>query len=411
MSLDNLPQVSFCETDTATVQQNIITVYEGLTGKTLYPGDPVRLFLEALAAIIGQQRAAIDYAGKQNLLSLAGDDFLDHIGTFTDTPRLDEAAAVCTVRFSMDAALGFVVPIDAGTRVSPDGQLFFATSSYAEIAAGQTYVDVAVECQTLGSAGNGLVPGQVNKLVDPLDYVTVVENIDTTSGGADTEQTEPYRLRIHTAPESFSVAGPTGAYAHWAKTAHQSIADVEVYRTCPLDDLAEAQLEAVLDVAGIDYTGMDVDQKRLEVALWLSAATVNVCTLLEGGQVPGQSILDLVAAAVSDDRAVRPLSDLVNVHAPTPIDYGVEFTYFISSDNTVTATEIQAAVDAAVDDFNAWQRERLGRDINPDELNARVKAAGAKRLEIVQPVFTALEKWQVANLTAATVSYGGLEDE
>ena len=65
----NLPDVDFIETDSSTIEAAIINRYETLAGRSLAKGDPVRLFLEALAAVIIQQRTAINLAARQNLLS------------------------------------------------------------------------------------------------------------------------------------------------------------------------------------------------------------------------------------------------------------------------------------------------------------------------------------------------------
>lgn len=415
MSLDNLPDIEFCSADTDSVEQAVITTYEGIvstddTPVTLYPGDPVRLFLEALAAIIIQQRNLINYTGQQNLLKYAAGDFLDHLGTFTRTDRLAAAAATATVRFSMDAALGFDVVIPAGTRVSPDGQLVFETTAEGTVSEGDTYADITVQCQTAGDIGNGFVAGQITRMVDPVGYITSVSNTTTSSGGADEELDDRYRQRIHTVPESFSVAGPSGAYEHWAKSAHQDISDVAVYRTSPLDDLTEGQLETILIMAGIDYAGMDRDEKQVAVATWLSSAVVNVCPLLSDGEIPDTEMLDLVEAIV-DDRSIRPLTDQVLVVAPDPVSYDIDLTYYISDDNRLSVSDIQAAVSTAVDEYRAWQRAALGRDINPGQLIHMVIAAGAYRVDLTSPVYTALAVNEVAGAGTVSLTYGGLESD
>ena len=75
-----LPEISFVETDTGNIESAIITNYEALAGRTLAQGDPIRLFLLSVAAIIVQQRVLIDYSAKMNLLAYAEGDYLDHIG-------------------------------------------------------------------------------------------------------------------------------------------------------------------------------------------------------------------------------------------------------------------------------------------------------------------------------------------
>jgi phage-related baseplate assembly protein len=409
-SFDNLPDIEFCSTDAEIVESSVITVYQGVAGKTLYPGDPVRLFLEALAAIIVQQNVVINYTGKQNLLKFSEKDVLDHIGAFTETERLGESSATTTVRFSIDQVMVFAVPISQGKRVSPDGQLMFATTAAAEIAAGETHVDVMVECETAGGIGNGFVVGQINKMVDPIDYVSSVSNTTTSSGGADQEEDDPYRNRIHTAPESFSVAGPTGAYEHWAMSAHQDIVDVSVFRTSPLDDLTEVQLETILDLSSFDYTGMTRQEKQIEVARWLSSAVVHIVPLLSGGVLPGQAMLDLVEEKV-DDRTIRPLTDQVLVAAPAQVSYDIELTYYISSENHLAVPEIQAAVVAAADAYIAWQREKLGRDVNPSKLESLLVQAGAHRVSITTPVYAPVGVDAVAQEGTVSLIYGGLEDD
>jgi phage-related baseplate assembly protein len=58
-----------------------------------------------------------------------------------------------------------------------------------------------------------------------------------------------------------------------------------------------------------------------------------------------------------------------------------------------------------------WQKTKIGRDINPDELVKLVKEAGAKRVVVTSPVFTTIASGEVAKLTSQTVTYGGLEND
>lgn len=408
MGLTALPDVEFCSTDSETIEQSIIKVYEGLSGKTLYPGDPVRLFLEALAAVIIQQRNLIDYTGKQNLLKYATGAHLDNLGALTNTARLDPAPALTTIRFSLDVPLLHVVAIPAGSRVSPDGQLIFETISFAEIDAGSIFVDVAAQCQTAGEVGNNWLPGQVAKIVDPVSSVVLVENTTTTTGGADVEDDDRYRARIQLAPESFSVAGPTLAYAHWTKTAHQDIADVAVYRDSGLDTLDRAGLNSILGVFGIlDTSGLTDDQARIAVGQKVTASIVNICPLLKDGGIPDQIIIDLVDEKIND-RAIRPLTDQVVIGAPGVINFDITLTFFILESDRLAVADIQTRVVAAVDDFAEWQKEKLGRDVNPDKLIAMIVDAGAYRADITTPTLTTVDQNQVAIAQVITANYGGL---
>lgn len=48
------------------------------------------------------------------------------------------------------------------------GSIYFSTMEYAEIPAGSLTVDVLAECTATGNAGNGLAPGEVSTIVDPV---------------------------------------------------------------------------------------------------------------------------------------------------------------------------------------------------------------------------------------------------
>ena len=97
----SLPEIDFVETDSATIQAEIINKYEQVSGRSLATGDPVRLFLLAIADIIIQQREAINIAGQQNLLSYAQGEYLDALGQYLAVTRLPASSAVTTILFPM----------------------------------------------------------------------------------------------------------------------------------------------------------------------------------------------------------------------------------------------------------------------------------------------------------------------
>lgn len=227
--LSGLPSVSFAPQSAGETETAIITAYEAIAKATLQPGDPVRLFLESLAYVISVQNGLIDLAGKQNLLAYARGGHLDHLGAPMGVVRIQPQPARTTVRFGLDEALAFDVPVPAGTRVTTQsGGVMFATLTDAVIPAGELSVEVAAKATEAGAVGNGLVPGQLCRLVDPIPYVTSVENADTTLSGCDEETDERFRERIRTAPESFSVAGPDKAYEARVRAVSGDITAVSV---------------------------------------------------------------------------------------------------------------------------------------------------------------------------------------
>jgi len=372
LNITDLPDINFIDVDAEQIKNAVITTYEALSGRKLYPSDPIRLFLLSQANIIIQQQLLINQAAKQNLLRYASGDKLDHIGALTETSRLQATAAIETERFTLSAPQVSAMPIPLGTRITPGNNIFFETVELAEIPAGELSIDVKIRCTTAGTIGNGYLPGQINTLVDPLPFASTVTNLNGSSGGTDVETDENYRERIYTSPSRFSVAGPSGAYEYWAKTAVNGISDVYVYSP--------------------------------------AACEVDVVVLMDNGELPTQSVLDAVNA-VLNDRSIRPLTDKVTVMAPTPTQYEIDLTYWINAINAADAVTIQSQVDAAVMAYVAWQRAKIGRNINPSELVRRIMNAGARRVVVNSPTYTVIQKTQVAVVGNISAKYGGLEDD
>ena len=70
---------------------------------------------------------------------------------------------------------------------------------------------------------------------------------------------------------------------------------------------------------------------------------------------------------------VRPLTDKVLVGSPETVEYALAGKWFLSSSDSTLLASITKAVDAAVEGYRLWQRSEPGRDINPDELIARMR--------------------------------------
>lgn len=366
----NLPPIEFAEKSSIDIESSIITTYEAISGRSLSQSDPVRIFLLSIASIIVQQRSIIDFSAKQNLLSYARGDYIDYVVETLGVERLKPTPAQTTIEFVLSAAQAGVFTIPEGTEIT-NGQIIFSTNEQLEIPQGQTVGQVTAQCTEDGELGNGLLPGQIKTVVEPIAFVSSAKNITTTQGGADEESDESLVERARLAPASFSVAGPIDAYKYWALTASQSIIDIAVSSPSP--------------------------------------GVVDVRPLLIDGEIPGTEILDDVLAVLSADD-IRPLTDSVQVNAPTPVTYSVDVEYWIKRSDSSQSVSIQSAVTAAVNDYILWQKTQIGRDITPDELNSRIIQAGAKRVVINSPSFTVLNDTEVAQDTSLILTYQGLEN-
>lgn len=376
-ALSSLPDVSFI--DDATVDEILDRLmasyqekYTELTGtaQSLPEAHPMRLIMYACAAIFEQAYQYIDRAGKLNLLKYTYGDWLDNVAAIRGITRRPASAAKATVRFSTDTAAVSAISIPQGTRVT-NGDRYFYTPEYAEIAIGNTYVDVECECTETGTIGNGLRVGEINTLVDTLPYITGVTNTNVSDEGADIEDDDTLAVRVFLAPNSYSVAGPEGAYEYWAKNYSQNIGDVKV--TSPNEG---------------------------EVLLRI---------LMADGSTPTQTFIDGLEAYLSDGD-IRPLTDSVSVAAPTTVSADVDITYYINRSDQAKAAIIQSDVTSAVNEYVAWQTAKIGRDLNPSDLIAKVMAAGAKRVIIHDPSYQQITNAQVVQISSVNITYGGLED-
>lgn len=343
----DMPAVNFVETDAERVQAEIFEAYRAFTGRTLADGDPVRLFLLSIAAIIVQQRAAINYAGQQNLLTYAQGNFLDALGLFVGVTRLPEAAATATFRFVLSTSLGSAYEIPAGTQIT-NGEATFATDEAAVIPAGESIVDARATCLTAGAAGNGYAVGAIDTQVSPSTFIESAINITATSGGSDRETDEALAERIRLAPNGFSTAGPRNAYISHTKAVSPAIIDVSVLSPNP--------------------------------------GEVVVYTLLRDGLENTPDIIDQISAHLNADD-IRPLTDQVTVSYPMRHNYSITVGYYINESDRANAATIRARVEAAVEEYRVWQGGKIGRDLDPEMLACKVKDAGAGRIETLTPAF------------------------
>ena len=382
MSDIKYPDIEFVETDTETIISSMIALYEEMqraAGRDNYkvrPGSPERVFISWMAAIIVQQRTLINETAKMNVPRYAAksenEDYLDSLAEiFKDTSRLPASPASAIFRFHISEPQQQSTIIPAGTRISFDGVIIFATSEVLEIRAGETSGEVEAVCTQPGTVGNGLVAGQVKEVVDLFDHYQKAENITTTSGGAEKEDNESYYERMRDSMESFSTAGPINGYIYWTKTVSPAVLDVAV--TSP------------------------------------EACYVDVRVILRDGQEATEAVLKEIEEALNASD-IRPLTDIVTVSAPETVDFSVDATFWIAQPNRESAAAIEREVRAAVDSFIIWQTSKMGRDINPSYLTKLMMDAGAKRVEVRQPTFQSVADIAVGKLKSKSVLNGGLED-
>lgn len=373
------PDIEFVETDTETIENSLIALwelmYEKMTGKKkkVYPASPERLYIAYTAAIIVQQRIIINETAKKNVPRYANGKYLDSLGElFKDTFRLPEARATAIFRFHISEPQPQSVIVPQGTRINFDGEIVFATTEELEIKAGEEYGDILGECLTPGIVGNNIAAGQIKEIMDTYDFYWKVENITRTAGGADKESDQSYYERLRESMEGFSTAGPVGGYIYHVKSVSTAIADVTA--TSPEPGL------------------------------------VDIRVLLNSGEMPTEATMQEIQDALNAS-TVRPLTDRVIVSKPEEVPFSVDVTIYLPRYSQTSSTIIERDARSAVAAYIKWQTEKMGRDINPSRLHNFLMEAGLKRAEIRKPDFTVVPETSVARLTGETVLNGGTEDE
>lgn len=378
-TIDSLPDISFIdglslEDVQSRMLSDFVAKYQEITGKKiqLSKSDPNRIIMLSCAQLIYQGLQNIDKGGKMNFLKYAYGGYLENMAAFKRVTRNPAKFAQVPIKFTLSGKRAAATSIPQGTRVTAAYEVYFATIEYAEIPPNETEVTVMAECTEAGTIGNGFAAGELTTLVDPIGFISRVENTRKSAGGTEVESDQNMAERIYLAPSSYSTAGPDDAYEYWVKDSSPYIGDVKI--TSPTPGL------------------------------------VDIRFVMADGSIPDGTAIAAVAAAVNQ-RGKRPLTDQVQVSAPETEEYEIDITYYINASDSNAAAAIQTQAETAIEDYKLWQDIKIGRDINPDELIARLNDAGAKRAEVRKPVFKVIGETTKAQCTKAKITYGGIEDD
>lgn len=319
---------TFVERDPDIIMAESKAQLEQLLGREIQPAQVEQLILNSVVyreiLLMNRFNAGL----RQTLFQFATAPVLDYIAELVAVERLPAARAGCMVRFALVAGHGAVI-IPEGTRVSSiDGAAIFRTVADVIVTPEAITVNASVLADNPGRQSNGYAPGTISKILDPLAFVSQVENIDTTGGGSDIESDEQLRERIKLAPSQYSSAGSRASYLFYAKSANALITDVAVISPIP--------------------------------------GTVMIVPLTDADQPPAQVIEDVYNACSPEDR--RPLTDTVMVVAPIRKDYAI--TVDVVLYEGVDAKKAQADIVAILERYAAGQRAKLGLDVTRSQITA-----------------------------------------
>lgn len=380
-SLDNLPKIDLLEDEGLTydsIVNDMIADYESkwkdLTGEdlTLYPADSRRILLNVTAGKLFQLASIINERHKLNFLQYMHGDFLKNWASCFGFKEDGTESAKVTLRFHLQDEQLTDVTIPAGTRVTSGDKVFFQTDEETSIVAGELYVDTSATCMSVGTQGNGYLPGQLNLIVDPINLVDSVENTTTSAGGHDEYTNEELRELIYNFPDVYSVAGPENAYIELVKMYSSNIVDVKVTTT--------------------------------------KEALVKIYVLLQNGSIPPEDYCNKIYEFIKSLKQT-PDTDKVEVIPPTVKKYSIKATYYIPIDKKEIADGIKEAIEDAGKEFAEYTKSKIGRAINPGILTAYVNAAGGSRIEIEEPVYQTIAENEVAICENLEITFGDFDRE
>lgn len=360
---------NFIDFNSSTMLEEAIEKYEEETNEKLYAGDERRIMINTFVYISSIIANNANYLANQYFAQTADFPYLKYIGEGRSVYQLTAEKSLVNIQFNLAAIQLFDIVIPVGTRTTPDGVHFFATTEERVITQGSLSVIIPSTATVPGEKHNGFSPGTINTIVDNVLYISSVTNTDMSSGGTEIEDIEAYRERILLKQFAYNTAGAEEAYIYLVKSADSAIGSVSV------ETLNSSLLITVLN---------------------------------KDGSIPGDLVIDRVTNTLNG-KTVRPITDNVTVQKAIAINYSIDVSYTISVSDQTETVSIQDKVNSAVLEYIQFQSSALGKSINPDMLKKYILNAGAYTVTVNSPVFTEINKQSVAQVPGIpTVVYSGV---
>lgn len=358
----------FISIDSEKIKEFFRSSYRAIANPNLTAGSPECDFIDFISYVFIIIIGLINYTSKQNFVNYADLPALKELGEMFKVPYQYAQVAQTTMRYSLSTALEYAYLIPKGSKVVIS-EIYFETDKDNYISPGELSIDVTSKCTQAGVIGNGYLPGEINTQVNPLPYISVV-NTTESDGGAEDESIENYRARVKNGMSGYSVAGPSDAYRYFTTQAYASVTD-----------------SYVTTVPG---TGV-----------------VEIYPLVNG-EVPTTEEIKKIQEYFDENSSIKPLTDKPEIKKPLGIDYDINVKYWID-EGVTNIPDLQTKIINSVEDYKLWQKGKLKRDITPDKLIMHMMNAGAKRVEVISPIFKDIAENEVAVDKSTTVLFIGVE--
>lgn len=237
--------------------------------------------------------------------------------------------------------------------------------AYRELMLRQRINEGAAACMLSHSVSTDL-----DNLAGNLNTGRLVRIPATETTDAEMESDTALRLRAQSAFEGLSVAGPTGAYEYFAKSASGKVADAKATSPSP----------AVVVVSILSTEGDGTASDEL-------IATVN----------------DTLSA---DDK--RPVADRLTVQSAEIVNYEIDALLYL-----YPGPESEPILSAADDAMRAWLAEqgKIGRDVARSAIMAALHVQGVQRVVLLNPPEDiVIDDTQAARCISHTINVGGTDE-
>lgn len=234
--------------------------------------------------------------------------------------------------------------------------------AFRELLLRQRINEGAAACMLSHATGDDL-----DNLAANMNTARLVITPATDTAEAVLEDDTALRLRAQSAFDGLSVAGPTGAYEYFARSASGHVLDARASSPAPAEVVV-----AVLST--------------------------------EGDGTASKSLLATVTAALNAED-VRPVGDRLTVQSAEIVRYRIEARLFF-----YPGPESEPILNAAESSLNTWLGEqgRIGKDVARSAIMAALHVQGVQRVELVQPAAdVVISDTQAAYCESSVITEGG----
>ncbi|EBE1623854.1 baseplate J/gp47 family protein [Salmonella enterica] len=237
--------------------------------------------------------------------------------------------------------------------------------SWREMLLRQRINDGAAACMLSHAVSTDL-----DNIAANMDTRRLVITPATDTTDAVMESDTALRMRAQAAFDGLSVAGPTGAYEYFAKSASGNVADARAISPSP------------------------------------AVVVVSVLSTEGDGTAPPELLNTVKDALSAEDR--RPVGDRLTVQSAEIVSYNINAKLFF-----YPGPESEPIQNAAHDALQAWiaLQGKIGRDVARSAIMAALHVQGIQRVELTEPASDiVISNTQAARCVSVTLEKGGTDE-